>query len=72
MTFEYAKLDYVKLKNSPKGIIETMEEIRILNTILGNSVHVEFAECDNCVEVTWQNAALVCKTYMLRYLGMIC
>lgn len=29
MTFEYAKLDYVQIKKTaPKGIIETMEEIR--------------------------------------------
>ena len=66
MTFEYNMqsliISWIK-KTSPKGIIETMEEIRILNTILGNSVHVKFAECVNCIEVMWQNA-LVCKTYV--------
>ena len=52
MTIEYNVqtliISWIKKKTAIKDIIGTIEEVQILNTILGNSIHVKFPVCDNC------------------------
>lgn len=41
-------ISWIKKKKTATKDTGTIEEIQILNTILGNSIHVKFPVCDNC------------------------